>query len=166
MAYKEIGKPIGRVRSGNKRRPDDANTPSPSASPRCSMVRVMMPPYRLRRIRGSDGTRARRRRRRESERRRRKRAGSCPPVGLHQMENAACEATHIESSGAIGVFDERFLGRPPDGLGMQSGHAPLPELTHRCCSNHWRRQLRVLPRRSRWARSSGSRKGHSSFRLP
>jgi hypothetical protein len=41
------------------------------------------------------------------------------------MENAACEATHIESSDAIGVFDERFLGRRPDDLGMQSGHAPF-----------------------------------------
>jgi hypothetical protein len=30
MAYKEIGKPIGRVRSGNKRRPDDANTSLPA----------------------------------------------------------------------------------------------------------------------------------------
>jgi hypothetical protein len=41
------------------------------------------------------------------------------------MENAACEATHIESSDAVGVFDERFLGRRTDDLGMQSGHAPF-----------------------------------------
>src|SRR5580704_4238000 len=41
------------------------------------------------------------------------------------MENAACETTHIESSDAVGVFDERFLGRRPDDLGMQLGHAPF-----------------------------------------
>ena len=50
---------------------------------------------------------------------------SRPPLRLRHKKKVGRDAAHIENNGAVGVFDEGFLCRRPDDLGMQSGHAPL-----------------------------------------